>query len=379
MAINITEAYYDALYNKSEESKRLSSPRSLDEYFEKQVATQKAMEQLERGGSVPPEIAKLVDVEALKKQIESAKTGENKDSLASNIGGGRGIQDKLDISGKLPDLDPAESYAKCCQQATMNAHVNAAEDQKISELAEKYGIEKSAVKDFFNKKAIDSSNISTPENAESLYNPLVKSASYQKTPYDVSFTDDFSGKEVTLSLSPENALKLQERFGSLEKAGDFVKSWYNDAAYNVGYLTQDTDKDGIISMEEAVNINSMVDINKGENSYSSIADAIEDPSKQREFLEKFGYADNITDFINHSISQDKNLDGALSNAEILGEQKFAVADVAFSGEKMDIFTFNSMLFERSINDRENIALFAQRASEEIADSLISSKEEEQKV
>lgn len=378
MSIDIKQAYYNALYNKTDEQKRLSTPTSLDDYFKKQQATKEAMEHLQNGGTVPPDVAKLVDVNELKKQIESAKNGEEKSSLASSIGGGRGLNDSVDIKGELAKPDQAESYAKCCQQAALNAHINQGEEQKISELAEKYGVPKEDIKSFLEQKSVNTNKISEPDDASNIYNPLEKTEDKASSPYDVSFTDDYSGKEVTVTLSPENAAKLQERFGSLDKASDLVKSWYNDAAYNVGYLTQDADGDGKISTEEAVNINSLVDIGKGENSYSSIAKSISDPGEQQKFLEQFGYIDNINDFINHSISQDTNYDGALTNSELLGEQKYAVADVALSGEEVDVFSFNSMLFERPANDRENVALFAKRAGDEIVDSLIKNNTKPEK-
>jgi len=377
MAINITEAYNNALYNKSEEQKRLSTPSSLDDYFKKQVATKEAMEQLQRGGTVSPEIAKYVDVAALKKEIESAKSGEEKSSLASDIGGGRGLEDSVDIKGTLPKTDPIDSYTNCCKQAAIKAGLDAGEDKKLEEFASSISVSKDEVKSFFDKKAVNADSIKEPSNAPDLHNPLEKTDEKEPSPYAVTFTDDFSGKDVTVNLSPDNAFRLQERFGSLEKASDFVKSWYNDAAYNVGYLSQDLDKDGVIGKNEALNLNSMVDINKGENSYSSIAESISDPAKQTEFLEQFGYIDNINDFINHSISQDRNFDKSLSNAEILGEHKFAVAELAFSGEETDIFTFNSMLFERPVNDRENIAMFAQRASEDILDELLDNNDKKE--
>ncbi|MFP4333038.1 MAG: hypothetical protein ACLFQJ_07020 [Campylobacterales bacterium] len=376
MSINITQAYHNALYNKSAEQKRLSTPDSLDDYFKKQQATKEAMEHLQRGGSVPPEIAELVDVNALKKEIEDAKFDKSDSALASGIGGGSGLEDKVDIKGELPKADATESYAKCCQQAVINENVKAAESQKVQELVDKYGLKKEDVESFLNQKSVDSTNIKAPENAKELFNPLQKDQKSEATPYDVSFTDDASGEEVSVTLSPANAAKLQERFGSLDKASDFVKSWYKDAAYNVGYLTEDKDGDGKLNIEEAAHTKSMVDINKGENSYSSVAESFEDATKQKEFLEKFGFIDNINDFINHSISQDANLDGALSNAELLGENKFEVADVAFSGEEVDLFTFNSMVFERPANSSENISMFAKRASEAIVDEMLKDNKEE---
>lgn len=375
MSINITQAYHNALYNKTDEQKRLSTPESLDEYFKKQQATKEAMEHLQRGGTVPPEVAELVDVNALKKQIEDAKFDKSDSSLASSIGGGQGLEDKVDIKGKLPELDQSESYAKCCQSAVINENIKAAEQQKIQELVDKYSLKKEDIESFLNQKSVNSASVEAPEDAAKLFNPLESEKQKEPTPYDVSFTDDISGKEVSVTLSPANASKLQERFGSLDKASELVKSWYKDAAYNVGYLTQDGDGDGKLNIEEAAKTKSMVDINKGENSYSSVAENFEDPAKQKEFLEKFGFIDNINDFINHSISQDKNLDGALSNAELLGEKKFEVADVAFSGEEVDLFTFNSMLFEKPANSSENIAMFAKRASEGIVDELLDDNKE----
>lgn len=160
---------------------------------------------------------------------------------------------------------------------------------------------------------------------ENVYNPLevtTQALQEQKESF-IDFIDEVSGKKINVPLSDENAQKLIEKFGSLEEARDYVKGFYYDAAYKMGYLSGDSDGDGKISLEEGVHLKSLVSLLDG--NYYSIADKIGGGLEaQKKFLEQVGFIDNIGDFINHSITQDSNFDGAINLNEMMGDNGKAV-------------------------------------------------------
>lgn len=151
------------------------------------------------------------------------------------------------------------------------------------------------------------SNLS--EQDKVAYNPLeiqAESAVQDSTTsgtqesFAVEFTDEVSGKQVRVPLTQENAQKLTEQFGSLESASDYVKGFYYDAAYKMGYLSSDTDGDGKISLEEGVNLKTLVSLMNG--NYSSVSEQFGgNVEMQKKFLEQVGFIDNLSDFINHSM------------------------------------------------------------------------------
>lgn len=162
------------------------------------------------------------------------------------------------------------------------------------------------------------------EEIKNAHNPLeVIQINEKSIAQAVEFTDEVSGKKVSVPLSDENAQKLIEKFGSLEEARDYVKGFYYDAAYKTGYLSGDSDGDGKISLEEGLHLKSLVSLLDG--NYYSIADRIGGGLEaQKKFLEQVGFIDSIGDFINHSITQDSNFDGVIHFNEMIGDDGKAV-------------------------------------------------------
>ncbi|MDE5602841.1 MAG: hypothetical protein K2I71_02845, partial [Helicobacter sp.] len=175
---------------------------------------------------------------------------------------------------------------------------------------------KEAIKNIFEKFFI-TTNSSKPQNISQevlkVYNPL--EAKGKDVPQNaVSFVDEVSGKTIHVPLNEENIKRLNEKFGTLQKASDYVKGWYYDAAYKVGYLSEDKDGDGSISVDEGIHLKSLVSVI--DSKYYSVAQSIPQ-EKQKRFLEQVGFIDNLGDFINHSITQDMNLDGNLNLKEAM--------------------------------------------------------------
>ncbi len=217
-------------------------------------------------------------------------------------------------------------------------------------------------KHIFTTSSTAPSNVS--EQDKVAYNPLeiqaesvVEDSTTSETQesFAIEFTDEVSGKQVRVPLTQENAQKLAEQFGSLEAASDYVKGFYYDAAYKMGYLSSDTDGDGKISLEEGVNLKTLVSLMNG--SYSSVSEQFGgNVEMQKKFLEQVGFIDNLSDFINHSISQDSNFDGGLSLNEILNSTNEAVflktAQSANSSsiEVLVIQSFKIEFNKESLND-----------------------------
>ncbi|WP_297809826.1 hypothetical protein [uncultured Helicobacter sp.] len=331
--------------NKSAENERLSITSSQEDYFKKQRLIQEAIAQLQSRGSVSSEIAKEIDVESLKKSLKDAENGE---SNALNIGEGSESsearkQSQLNAKAQSATLKTAVNVLDKEQNITPNVlqqATNVAEDEEIQKTKDiiKQSIDNDSLANrmadrtsgLFNKPVFSTSPIvpsNVSEQDKTAYNPLAIQADSTTESVQgilaVEFTDEVSGTNVRVPLTQENADKLKEQFGSLEMASDYVKGFYYDAAYKMGYLSSDSDGDGKISLDEGVNLKTLVSLMSGE--YSSVSEQFGgNVEMQKKFLEQVGFIDNLADFINHSISQDGNFDGSLSLNEILNGTNEAV-------------------------------------------------------
>ncbi|WP_273213273.1 hypothetical protein [Helicobacter rodentium] len=365
--------------NKSAENERLSITSSQEDYFKKQRLIQEAIAQLQSQGSVDAKIAKEVDVESLKKSLKDAENGE---SNALSIGEGSESSEakkQSQLSAKTQNaalksavnvLDKQQNaIPNVLQQATSN---DAEEAKKLKQIIEQSIENESLTKKmaertegFFDKHIFTTSPIApsqTSEQDKAAYNPLaIKVESAEDSTNNtqailaVKFTDEVRGEEVSVPLTQENADKLIEQFGSIEAASDYVKGFYYDAAYKMGYLSSDSDGDGKISLEEGVNLKTFVSLMNGE--YSSVSEKFGgNVEAQKKILEQIGFIDNLADFINHSISQDNNFDGGLSLNEILNGTneavflKMAQGENSSSVEVLVVQSFKIDLNMDSIND-----------------------------
>ena len=314
--------------NKSEENKRLSTTSAQDDYFKKQQLIKEAVAQLQSNGYVEPKIAKEVNVEALKESLQQA--GENNSSALGMLGNMESseatkqsqiaaqeesmlksainIADKMQVQppmdnpladAKIEDLELQRQMKETIKQSVEN-------DTLVNREGKKGGILNQTIVQTSPKAP---SNIT--QEAKDIYNPLAVSENTEALGNGVEFVDEVSGKKVRVPLNDANAQKLIDKFGSLEEASDYVKGFYYDAAYKMGYLSNDSNQDGTISVDEGIHLKSLVSLLDG--NYYSIAERIgSDEAMQKKFLEQVGFIDNIGDFINHAMSQDSNVDGALN-------------------------------------------------------------------
>lgn len=373
--VNYGALMQDALNpkNKSEENERLSISSSQEDYFKKQQMIKEAMQQLQNNGYVEPKIAKEVDVEALKESLQKANNGES--SGIEMLGSAESSEAKKQslMSAKNEALKESTlASAIDIENKMQNQPQNALDKEKQELEAQKKMkenilqsvendtlVKRGSKKDGILDKAIVQTNSKAPsdisEEVKEAYNPLeITEKSDKSIKQAVEFTDEVSGKKISVPLSDENAQKLIEKFGSLEEASDYVKGFYYDAAYKMGYLSGDSDGDGKISLEEGVHLKSLVSLRDG--SYYSIADRLGgELESQKKFLEQVGFIDNISDFINHSITQDSNFDGAITLNEMMGDDGKAIlfkVDEQASGnvEMFVIWKFNFDLTQESLGD-----------------------------
>lgn len=377
--VNYGALMQDALNpkNKSEENERLSISSSQEDYFKKQQMIKEAMQQLQNNGYVEPKIAKEVDVEALKESLQKANNGES--SGIEMLGSAESSEAKkqslmsaknealkesmlasaIDIENKMQN-QPQNALDKEKQELEAQKKMKENILQSVeNEALAKRESKKDGIQNGILDKAIVQTNSKAPsdisEEVKEAYNPLeITEKSDKSIKQAVKFTDEVSGKKISVPLSDENAQKLIEKFGSLEEASDYVKGFYYDAAYKMGYLSGDSDGDGKISLEEGVHLKSLVSLRDG--SYYSIADRLGgELESQKKFLEQVGFIDNISDFINHSITQDSNFDGAITLNEMMGDDGkailFKVGEQASGNVEMFvIWKFNFDLTQESLGD-----------------------------
>ena len=354
--------------NKSEENKRLSTTSTQDDYFRKQQLIKEAVAQLQSNGYVEPKIAKEVNVEALKESLQQA--GENNSSALGMLGNMESseatkqsqmaaqeesmlksainIADKMQVQppmdnpladAKIEDLELQRQMKETIKQSVEN-------DTLVNREGKKGGILNQTIVQTSPKAP---SNIT--QEAKDVYNPLVVSENTEALGNGVEFVDEVSGKKVRVPLNDANTQKLIDKFGSLDEASDYVKGFYYDAAYKMGYLSNDSNQDGTISVDEGIHLKSLVSLLDG--NYYSIAERIgSDEAMQKKFLEQVGFIDNIGDFINHAMSQDSNVDGALNLNEMLDDDGKAVLFKVGSSnvEMFVVWRFNFDFTQESLND-----------------------------
>lgn len=241
--------------------------------------------------------------------------------------------------------------------------------------------EGNALEDLLKKTLVGHAKYDIPENISALKNPLeIVEKNQNSSKNSVKFVDKYSNKEIEVPLSQENTKKLVEKFGSLEKASEYIQGWYYEAAYAVGYLKSDSDGSGKLSYDEVKSLKSLVVIN-GENagSYRSLKDVFDSDEKINAFLDEFGFIDSIDRFINHSISQDKDLSGTLDFEEIVGKNSKKVASAIANGDVGDIFVLNRLILGASGDNLEAIlALFDKREEAKPKEDLDAPEEMDSK-
>ncbi|TLD84051.1 hypothetical protein LS70_004400 [Helicobacter sp. MIT 11-5569] len=372
--VNYGALMQDALNpnNRTAENERLSTSSTQDDYFKKRRLIKEAIQQLQNNGYVEPKIAKEVDVNALKESLQKSTEGEA--SALSMLGQGTESSEARKQSQMIAQEEMLASSVNISDKEQTPIR-NPLEERKKKEIEDKKkakeSISQSVENDTLIKREskkggiLDKAIVQTSSKApngiakevKDAHNPLevTEDTKNDKTiKQAVEFIDEVSGKKVSVPLNDANAQKLIEQFGSLEEASDYVKGFYYDAAYKMGYLSGDSDGNGQISLEEGVHLKSLVSLLDG--SYYSIADRIGgDLESQKKFLEQVGFIDNIGDFINHSIAQDSNFDGAISLNEMMGDDGKAVlfkvgAEASGNVEMFVIWKFNFDLTQDSLGD-----------------------------
>lgn len=310
--VNYGSMIQNALSSRSSENKRLATTTSQEDYFKKQQLTKEALAQLESSGYVNPNIAKEVDIEALKDSIQKAKNGENSalDALSSTKSSAKPKQTNTQIiqDNALQSAISLENKNQILSTESKNTHESVQKDLQATLQSPVF--QQAIVKTSTTPPQINSAQ-------KDAYNPLEITETTQENSVQqgVKFTDKANGKEVFIPLDTDNAKKLTEHFGDLESASAFVEGYYYDVAYKMGYLEADIDNNGTISLDEAVNLRDFVDIFSGD--YHSSAELMGHLTleQQKEFLNNAGYVDNIATMINRSIMRDINCDGAINLAE----------------------------------------------------------------
>lgn len=386
--------------SRNEENKRLSTSSSQDDYFEKQRLIQEAIAQLKQTGSVSSEIAKEVDVESLKESLENPQTGQA--SALSMLGQGGESQEAaknsvLDSKNAIPNpltldeethnnqrLATLDKIAYEASKAKEKEEIKQEIEESLTSKNQESTMTTSTSMGVFLEKTLVQTSTTKPQNVseevKNAYNPLEVKEGENIAQNAVSFVDEVSGKTISVPLSEENVEKLVAKFGSLEEASDYVKGWYYDAAYNMGYLSGDSNGDGSISLEEGIHLKSLVSLK--DSQYYSIAERIPGGEEaQKKFLEQVGFIDNLGDYINHSISQDSNLDGALNLNEMMGDNnELVLFKTGGESNNVDIFVIQKFSFEigeieETLNDIL-LNLGTKDEKQEVANSDFKDEEEE---
>lgn len=196
------------------------------------------------------------------------------------------------------------------------------QSSQMLELSNTTGLKIEELYNIMQNKLVDATKIEPKNHNNKVYNPLTQKKDGDNV---ISIKDDMTNEDIYITLDQNNLEALQKQFGDInsDEAKKFVKSWYNEAVYSVGFLSADADLDGRVSMGEAKELNMMLKVDKSGNliEKTNLKEMFANDSKKiDEFIMKNGYVDDLNQFINMSISDDKNFDGQLSFKEIAKEQ-----------------------------------------------------------
>jgi hypothetical protein len=370
--------YTNILHNKIDThvKKVPLATKPTELYFNKILAIKEAAEYIKNGQRVPVDLINEVNIYEIQKQLKTAKKDdttaiEDSEFKIFNSAVPKEFQDYT--TGKLNSLANNASMAmkaKIEHYKMMTPNYTLMEFQKpeytspTAKLSKDIGKSSEYILDTLSKDIIDAKSDITPNSLES-FNPL----NVNQQGHVITFVDEHTDKDINVILTPRNNKKITDKFGSINttKAKEYVKEWYNEAAYKVGYLAANKSQSGFISTEEAKDLKNIYVLDKDANvkEITSAREYFDTQYKANSFVKKFGYFDNINDFINKSIELDSDMSNKLEYKDLLGKEANAIIRAFHKSKELDITDINkhipSHMTKRFVAKESEISLNANNA------------------
>jgi hypothetical protein len=349
--------YTNILHNKIDTNTKqvplASKPADL--YFNKILAIKEAAEYIKAGRRVPVDLINEVNIYEIQKQLQVSQRDETSKVTNSEFKiFNSAVPDEFQnlTVGRLNSISNTASMAmkaKIEHYKMMTPNYTLMEFQKpeyispTMKLSHDIGKSNDYILDTLATDVVDSKSDISADKALGMFNPL----NVNQQGHIVRFIDEYTDRDVNVILTPKNNKKILDKFGSINtsKAKEYVKDWYNEAAYKVGYVEANRSQTGFISAEEAKDLRNIYILDKDANikDIVSTREYFESPYKQNSFIKKFGYYNNINDFINKSIELDNDMNGKLEYKDLLGKEANAILRAFHKSPELDVTDINKYI------------------------------------
>lgn len=346
--------YTNVLHNKLQtNTKEVPLASQLtNTYFSKILAIKEATEYIKNGQRVPIDLINQVNIYEIQQQLKVHNKKEDvQDSgvkiFNSSLPDGFEDYSTANIKSLSNTMSMAmkakiEYYKMMTPNYTLLQFGKVEYKSPTAQLASDINKSQDFIYDVYSKDIIDSKSIKTPTNLE-LFNPL----NINQKGNVITFVDEYTNKDVNVILTPMNMVQISNKFGSLNttKAKDYVKDWYYESAYKVGYLEANKSQTGFLNKDEALDLKNIYVVDKNGNVKDNVSprEYFGSIYKAQEFVKKFGYYNNINDSINKSIELDKDFSGAIEFKTILGDNANSIIKAFHKNDTLDIVDINKYL------------------------------------
>jgi hypothetical protein len=351
LKVPYTNVVHNKINSTNKEVPLASKPKEL--YFNKILAIKEATNYIKSGQRVPVDLINEVNVYEIQQQVKTQlKKLNNNDKNRTDVK----IFDSS-LPKEFQDFTPAvlKSYANVSSMAmkakidyykmmtptyTLSQFSKVEYKSPTQVVAKEIGKPQAYIYDTLGRDVINTKDIDIPENVEELFNPL----NVNQKGNVVTFEDEVTGKDVNVILTQRNQSRINDKFGSTEtaKAKDYIKGWYYESAYKVGFLEANKSQSGFISEREALELRNIYVVDKEGKVKDNVSpkEYFASPLQAAEFVRKFGYFDNLNDNINKSIELDSDFGGNIELKSLLGDEALSIVRAFNKSSHLDITDIN---------------------------------------
>jgi hypothetical protein len=347
--------YNNIIHNKIDTNTKkvplAAKPTEL--YFNKILAIKEASEYIKAGQRVPVNLLNEVNIYEIQKQLkikdEYNTKVETEDFKIFDTSLPKEFQslttaelNSITNTTSMAMKAKIEHYKMMTPNYTLSEFSKPEFTSPTMQLARDISKPQDYIYDTLAKDIVNSKEDITP-NGLSMFNPL----NVQQQGHVISFIDEYTDRNVNVILTTKNNKLISDKFGSINttKAKEYVKEWYNEAAYKVGYIEANRSQTGFLGREEAKDLKNIYVLDKDANvkDIVSAREYFDSPYQMNEFIKKFGYFDNINDFINRSIELDTDMNGTIEYETILGKEAHSIIKAFHKNQELNIKDINKYI------------------------------------
>jgi hypothetical protein len=343
--ISLRMPHHNVIANKYQ-TKNVTEKESKGIFSDKLLAIKEATEYIKKGEKVPFELLFHVNIQEIKKSLNSGELQQEYDRINSErftndykiFGNVLLLSPKIQMESKV--MKAKIEFIKM-QDTTYKDELEYTYITPIKRVANKLFVEDHKVFDTLNQNMLNGKDVEFNLSKDDYFNPLT----IQRNMDSVMFHDKVTNEDIYVKINPQNLPKMIGKFGALDtkEAKEYIKPLYEEAAFNIGYLEANKNMSGFLSKDEAKDLKNVaiLDDNSEIKEFISLNDYFKDDKlKSDKFIYRFGFIPNINEFINKTIEQDKNLDHNINFKSIYTDKSLDVISSLKTSESIDIVDMN---------------------------------------